>query len=71
MAQARFANRAEAIRMAIESLVDTERRRAAGEAIVAGYLRQPQGDDEVEAAVWPRRWLLFRRRVLSITATPR
>lgn len=41
----RFPTRAEAIRSAIERLVDEERRRKIGEAIVEGYRRIPPGDD--------------------------
>jgi Arc/MetJ-type ribon-helix-helix transcriptional regulator len=46
----RFATKAEAIRHAIESLVDQERRRVIGEQIVEGYRRIPQTDEEVAVA---------------------
>ena len=46
----RFATKAEAVRHAIETLVDEERRRHVGEQIVEGYLRIPQTDEEVAAA---------------------
>lgn len=37
-----FESRSEAARVALDQLVDTERRRKIGEAIVEGYRRQPQ-----------------------------
>jgi Arc/MetJ-type ribon-helix-helix transcriptional regulator len=47
-----FETKAEAIRTAIESMVDVERRRRIGEAIVEGYRRIPPGDDpDLEAAL--------------------
>lgn len=39
-----FESRSEAVRMALGQLVDTERRRRVGEAIVEGYRRQPQDE---------------------------
>ena len=45
----RFATRAEAIRTAIEQLLDTERRREVGRRIVQGYTDVPQTDAEVAA----------------------
>jgi Arc/MetJ-type ribon-helix-helix transcriptional regulator len=52
VADGRFATKADAIRTSIEALVDVERRRKIGEAIVDGYRRRPQGDDpELEAAL--------------------
>jgi Arc/MetJ-type ribon-helix-helix transcriptional regulator len=52
VASGRFDSRAEAIRTAIETLVDTERRRRIGEAIVEGYRRIPDGDDpDLDAAI--------------------
>jgi len=45
VADGRFTTRAEAIRSAIETMVDEERRRKIGEAIVEGYRRIPPGDD--------------------------
>ncbi len=46
----RFATRAEAVRNAIENLIDTDRRFRLGEQIVAGYRRIPQTDMEVAVA---------------------
>ncbi len=46
----RFETKAEAIRTALEALVEAERRRGIGEAISNGYRRVPQDDDEVAAA---------------------
>jgi Arc/MetJ-type ribon-helix-helix transcriptional regulator len=46
----RFETRAEAVRAALEALVESERRRRVGELIADGYRGLPQGDDEVEAA---------------------
>lgn len=45
-----FPSRAEAVRVAIGELLDSLRRRELGAAIVEGYRRQPQSDDEVAAA---------------------
>jgi Arc/MetJ-type ribon-helix-helix transcriptional regulator len=45
VADGRFDTKADAIRTAIEALVDVERRRRIGEAIVEGYRRVPPGDD--------------------------
>lgn len=50
VARGDFANKAEAVRTAIEALVDTERRRRIGVSIAEGYRRLPQTDDEVERA---------------------
>ena len=50
VASGRFPTRAEAVRAAIEQLVDAERRRALGRRIVEGYERIPQTDAEVAAA---------------------
>ncbi len=50
VARGDFASRAEAVRTAIEALVDTERRRRIGVSIAEGYRRLPQTDDEVERA---------------------
>jgi metal-responsive CopG/Arc/MetJ family transcriptional regulator len=41
------ANRSEAVRLALERLVDEHRRRRVGEEIVAAYRRQPQTDEEL------------------------
>lgn len=46
----RFDSRAEAVRRAVEALVEVERRRQVGEAIADGYRRLPQGDEEVAGA---------------------
>lgn len=40
------ASRSEAVRRALAELLEGHRRRAIGEAIVAGYRRLPQGADE-------------------------
>lgn len=45
-----YGSRAEAVRLAIASLVDTERRRRIGESIVEGYRLRPQTDDDVDVA---------------------
>lgn len=45
VADGRFETKADAIRTAIEALVDVERRRKIGEAIVEGYRRIPQDID--------------------------
>jgi Arc/MetJ-type ribon-helix-helix transcriptional regulator len=45
-----FETKAEAIRAALERLVEAERRQRVGEIIADGYRRIPQGDDDVEAA---------------------
>ena len=42
-----FLTRADAVRRAIEELVDRERRRRIGEAIVEGYRRIPQTEEEL------------------------
>ena len=46
----RFSSRAEAVRTAIEELIDGERRRRIGQEIVAGYRRIPQTDEELAVA---------------------
>jgi Arc/MetJ-type ribon-helix-helix transcriptional regulator len=46
----RFETKAEAVRAALEALVDEERRRRVGELIADGYRRIPQDDDDVDAA---------------------
>jgi len=46
----RFATRAEAVRAAIERLLDAERRHEIGRRIVQGYTDVPQTDAEVAAA---------------------
>lgn len=45
-----FPSRAEAVRVALDELLDALRRQQVGAAIVAGYRRQPQVDEEVAAA---------------------
>lgn len=40
------ANRSEAVRLALQRLVDAHRRHVIGARIVAGYLAAPQTDDE-------------------------
>jgi Arc/MetJ-type ribon-helix-helix transcriptional regulator len=50
VASGRFETKAEAIRSALETLVDGERRRRIGELIVQGYLRIPQGEAVLGAA---------------------
>jgi len=52
VADGRFATKADAIRTAIEALVEADRQRRIGEAIVEGYRRIPPGDDPgLEAAL--------------------
>ena len=46
----RFATRAEAVRKAIEQLVDEERRREIGRLIVEGYTDAPQTEAEISTA---------------------
>ena len=46
----RFESKADAVRTALETLVEAERRRRMGESIADGYRRIPQDDDEVKAA---------------------
>jgi Arc/MetJ-type ribon-helix-helix transcriptional regulator len=46
----RFESRADAVRSALEALVDAERRAEVGRRIVEGYQRVPQGDADVTAA---------------------
>jgi len=46
VATGRFETKAEAVRSALESLVESERRQRVGELIVEGYRRVPQEDDE-------------------------
>jgi len=50
VASGRFETKADAVRTALEALVDAERRRRIGELVADGYRRIPQDDDEVEAA---------------------
>ncbi|MGZ8612092.1 MAG: ribbon-helix-helix domain-containing protein [Actinomycetota bacterium] len=46
----RFETKADAVRTALEALIDAERRRRIGEVVADGYRRIPQEDDEVRAA---------------------
>jgi Arc/MetJ-type ribon-helix-helix transcriptional regulator len=46
----RFDTKAEAVRTALEVLVEAERRGRVGALIADAYRRVPQGDQEVEAA---------------------
>lgn len=50
VASGRFETRAEAVRAAVEQLVDEERRREVGKLIVQGYTDIPQTDAEVATA---------------------
>ena len=50
VSEGRFETKAEAIRSALQTLVDQERRRKVGELIADGYRRIPQDEDELEAA---------------------
>lgn len=42
-----FASRSEAVRAGLEAVVDRERREAVGRAIVEGYRRLPQNEDDL------------------------
>lgn len=46
VASGRFETKAEAVRTALEDLLDGERRRRLGDLIAEGYRRLPQGDGE-------------------------
>jgi Arc/MetJ-type ribon-helix-helix transcriptional regulator len=46
----RFESKADAVRSALEALIDTERRAEVGRQIVEGYRRVPQEDVDVAAA---------------------
>ena len=50
VSEGRFETKAQAIRSALQTLVDQERRRKVGELIADGYRRIPQDEDELEAA---------------------
>lgn len=41
------ASRSEAMRRGLETLVEEQRRKTIGDAIVAGYRRMPQSDEEL------------------------
>jgi Arc/MetJ-type ribon-helix-helix transcriptional regulator len=45
-----YESRAEVVRRGLEIVIDLERRRRIGEAIVHGYERVPQTDDELATA---------------------
>lgn len=45
-----FASRSEGVRVALERLVDEQRRRRIGAEIVAGYERCPETDEEIAHA---------------------
>lgn len=45
-----FSSRSDAVRAGLEAVVDRQRREAVGRAIVEGYRRLPQGDDDL---AWP------------------
>ncbi len=59
VAQGRFANRSELVRTAIGDLVERERRAAGGEAVEAGYRRQPETTEELATAESNLRRLLI------------
>ena len=46
-----YVSKAEAVRTAVEELVDRERRRMIGEQIAEGYRRIPQTDDDLDDVV--------------------
>ncbi len=50
VASGRFETKAEAVRRAVQTLVEEERRREVGERIADGYRRRPQTDEEVAVA---------------------
>lgn len=50
IAEGHVGSRADALRLAVGAYLDAERRRRTGEAIVAGYQRTPQTDDEIAGA---------------------
>ncbi|MBA3363247.1 MAG: hypothetical protein H0T07_02455 [Actinobacteria bacterium] len=50
VATGRFETKAEAVRSALEALIDAERRAEVGRRIVEGYRRMPQEDADVAAA---------------------
>ena len=50
VASGRFQTRADAVRAALEALLETERRAEVGRRIVEGYQRGPQEDADVAAA---------------------
>ena len=50
VATGRFDTKADAVRTALEALIDAERRADVGRRIVEGYQREPQDDADVAAA---------------------
>jgi Arc/MetJ-type ribon-helix-helix transcriptional regulator len=46
----RFPTKADVVRVAVEALLESERRRELGERIANGYRRVPQDDEDVKAA---------------------
>ena len=50
VASGRFETKADAVRTALEALIDAERRAEVGRQIVEGYQRVPQEDADVAAA---------------------
>jgi Arc/MetJ-type ribon-helix-helix transcriptional regulator len=50
IATGRFETKADAVRTALEALIDAERRADVGRQIVEGYQRVPQEDSDVAAA---------------------
>ncbi len=50
VASGRFDTKADAVRAALEALIDAERRADVGRRIVEGYRKVPQDDVEVAAA---------------------
>jgi Arc/MetJ-type ribon-helix-helix transcriptional regulator len=50
VATGRFETKADAVRTALEALIDAERRAEVGRRIVEGYQRVPQEDADVAAA---------------------
>jgi Arc/MetJ-type ribon-helix-helix transcriptional regulator len=49
VSEGRFETKAEAIRAALQTLIDQERRRKVGELIADGYRRIPQDEHELES----------------------
>ena len=45
-----FASRSEGVRLALEAILERERRRAVGQSIVEGYRRIPRAEDDL---AWP------------------
>ena len=50
VASGRASSRSDAVRSALERWIDSERRRGIGEAIVEGYKRMPQTEEELALA---------------------